>query len=379
MIAAVSLVSGCSSEAPQESFDPEVASELDAVVEAAVDEPTVAGGVVVGVDGANGRWRTAAGPDDLDGAVELSGDEAFRIGSITKMFTAVVALQLAEEDVVDLDAPVAEVVPERAQLFEHGDEVTLRQLLSHTSGLPNPDYWLDVEDDMQIEADEIRLSCEDALASDFLEFAANEPPPFEPGVGYAYSNPGFELAGEVIETITGQDLHEVYRERILDPLEMDDTWLECAEEPRHDLARGHHPPGSVATLDQPEVEYDQVYDITETSVDAGAFGGMISTTGDMMAFSRGLFSGQLFAETTTLETMLEPPSRAQYGLGTEVDGDIVGHSGSAAGFNSSLTYDGDQDLTILVLSNQTITARSNLSETVATALRRRLADLDHAG
>lgn len=374
-IAAVILVLGCSSEAPEAGFDPEVATELEAVVEAAVDD--AAAGVVVGVDGLNGRWRTGAGPNDLDEAAELSGDEAFRIGSITKMFTAVVVLQLTEEDAVDLDAPVAEVVAERAQLFEHGDEVTLRQLLSHTSGLPDPGVRLDLVDDLQIEDDEARLTCEDARASDFLEFAADDPPSFEPGAGWAYSNTGFLLVGKVIEAVTDQDLHEVYRERILDPLEMDDTWLACAEEPRSEQAQGHYPPGSVPPLDQLEIEHDRVYDVTEVFSDAGAAGGLISTAADVMVFSRELFAGRLFAETTTLETMLEPPTRAQYGLGAVVDGDIVGHDGSMVGYHSRLTYDREQDLTIVALSNQNATARSNLAETVTTALRRRIADIDH--
>jgi len=284
----------------------------------------------------------AAGPAEVDGEDELTGDEAFRIASITKLFTATVALQLAEEGVVDLDAPVADVIPDRAAMFEHGEEVTLRQLLGHTAGLPRglprglePAFFAEAREVNAVEDGEVAASCAAVADLDPLDYL-EEDAPFAPGTAWAYSNVGYRLAGAVIEPATDEPLEAAYRSRILEPLGMEETWLDYPEEPRGELAAGIHPPDIRSPIDFLPVEADEPLDVAHEAVSrAGrAAGGVVSTADDIAVFARALFGGELFDDPATLEAMLEPGPSRRYGLGVELLGDIVGHSGDVVGYNT---------------------------------------------
>jgi D-alanyl-D-alanine carboxypeptidase len=338
-------------------FDRDLAADLDEMVERWAGE-AAAGGVVAWIETPAGHQTLAAGPADAAGEVELTGQEAFRIASITKVFTATVALQLAEQGVLELDAPIAEVVPEAAALLEHGDQITLRQLLGHTAGLPdqrNLDPWA-----VHAEASDggVTVDCDDVephvLLREELDALA------EPGTEFSYSGNGYFLAGEVIEAVTGQRLEDVYRERILEPLQMNDTWLDCLEEPRAELARGLHPPG----VDHPDVVSfplpgpdDEVLDVSGLGRHAWASAGLVSTAEDVGVFARALFTGELFDQPDTLEQMLTPGPVPFFGLGVELGDrqgrDTVGHPGQLPGYNSRLAYHREHEVTIVALSNQT--------------------------
>jgi D-alanyl-D-alanine carboxypeptidase len=351
------LAVGCAQSVNGDGFDSDLAADLDAMVERWAGE-AAAGGVVAWVENPAGHQSLAAGPADADGEVELTGQEAFRIASITKVFTATVALQLAEQGDLDLDAPIAEVVPEPAALLEHGGEITLRQLLGHTAGLPdyrNLDPWA-----VHAELDNggVIVDCDDVepyvLLREDLESLT------EPGEDFSYSGNGYFLAGEIIEVATGQRLEDVYRERILEPLEMNDTWLDCVEEPRAELARGLHPPG----VDHPDVVSfplpgpdDELLDVTGLGRHAWASAGLVSTAEDVGVFARALFTGELFDQPDTLEQMLTPGPVPFFGLGVELGDrqgrDTVGHPGQLPGYNSRLAYHREHEVTIVALSNQT--------------------------
>ena len=112
------VVVGCTTNDTDQAFDDDVAAEFDSVVERGA-ERTAAGGLVVWVDTPAGQRSMAAVPVDVDGEDELTGDQAFRIGSIIKLLTVHRALQLAEEGIVDLDAPITDGLPDRAADLEH--------------------------------------------------------------------------------------------------------------------------------------------------------------------------------------------------------------------------------------------------------------------
>jgi D-alanyl-D-alanine carboxypeptidase len=357
LVAALTLVS-CSSDG---GIDREVAADLDAVVERWAGE-AAAGGLVVRVDSPDGQRAVAAGPADTDGNA-LQGDEAFRIASITKTITAALALQLAEDGIVDLDAPLADVVPGRVERLDHGEELTLRQLLANTSGLPDE---LDLTDPADPWATYVQVGDGAAAAAcgDVAGYLARHDPVapvrLRPGTAYQYSNVGFRLAGEVIEAATGQPLADVYRERIFEPLGMDATWMDCVEEPRAELARGLHPAGiddtSALSFELPDGD-GQPLDVTDLGRHGGASGGLVSTSEDVAAFARALFEGDLFEDEATLAAMLEPGPAPLYGLGVELGdelgGDLIGHGGIMAGYNARLLYDPAHDLVIVALSNET--------------------------
>lgn len=145
---------------------------------------------------------------------------------------------------VDLDAPVADVIPDEVAGFEHGEQMTLRQLLGHTAGLPpdlEPGFFAEARELNSVEDGAVEASCAAVADLDPLDYVGEEVL-FPPGTDWSYSNIGYWLAGAVIEAATGEPLEDAYRSRILEPLSMEDTWVDCPEEPRGELAAGIHPP-----------------------------------------------------------------------------------------------------------------------------------------
>ena len=379
-VAVVGLVmsAGCNASNTGEAFDDDVAAELDAVVERGLDQ-TAAGGLVVRVDAPAGQRTMAAGPAAVDGEEELTDDEAFRIASITKLVTATVALQLAEEGVVDLDAPVADLIPDEAAAFEHGEQMTLRQLLGHTAGLPRsfePGFLAETWELNSVEDGEVAASCAAVADLDPLDHIG-EDALFAPGTDWAYSDVGYDLAGAVIEAATDEPLEAAYRSRILEPLRMEETWLDCSEESRGELAAGIHPPD----IDFLPVEADEPLDVTHAALArvSGAAGGLVSTAEDLTVFARALFGGELFDDSATLDAMLEPGPNRRYGLGVELVGDVVGHGGGLIGYNTHLSYDRQRDIVVVVFNNGTAPPGANPAGRVATEVLSVVARVDQDG
>jgi D-alanyl-D-alanine carboxypeptidase len=332
------------------AVDEETVQELsNSVKDVANDQ---AGGILVRLDMPNGDLTLAEGP---------SADEAFRIGSVTKLFTAAVVMQLAEEEVLGLDDPLPEVLPEHADRFEFGEQITVRQLLGHTAGLDNlndnPAFFNDFIADLEVADGVASNACVSREERNTLSYASEEGL-FEPGTNWAYSNTGYIVLGEIIEAASGQPLHDVYRERILDRLGMEHTWLACDEEPRVELARGYLEPGDFPLPGQG----DAVIDVTDvTFSDAWSGGGMISTADDLAVFARGLFTGELFDEAATLDAMLEVSPESQKvaspgdwppptGLGVEIRGDTYGKEGQILGYSAQVSYDPTTDIVVVVLA-----------------------------
>lgn len=339
-----------------DALDDDVVEELRAEIDEVAEGP--AGGAVAWIDTPATQLVLAAGEADVANGRELTGDEAFHIASVTKMFTATVALQLVEEGELALDAPVADVVPDLMGRFEHGDQITLRHLLSHASGLPE---FLTTG---RFRADHAALaSAEDGprvavletpcAPMDVLDYAAELRPGSAPGTEGAYSNTNYVVAGHAIEAVTGQSLDAVYRERIFEPVGMDSTWLPCAEDDRGELAHGYDHP---ALSPFPDLDAD-VLDVTAYHRPwvSGATG-LVSTGEDLTAFARALFAGDLFEDDATLATMLEPGRLGagtddQYGLGVGLEPEVMGHDGVVVGYTSFLRYHEVADTVVVVLSN----------------------------
>jgi D-alanyl-D-alanine carboxypeptidase len=321
------------------AVDEETMQELSRAVRDVANNQ--AGGILVRVDLPNGELILAEGP---------SADEAFRIGSVTKLFTAAVVLQLAEEGVLSLDDTLPVVLPEHADRFEFGEQITVRQLLGHTAGLGNlnnnPVFFNDFIVGIEVADGIASNACVSREERDTLSYASKEGL-FEPGTDWAYSNTGYVVLGEIIEAATGRPLHDVYRERILDRLAMEHTWLACDDEPRVELAHGYLEPGEVPLPEQG----DAVIDITDvTFSDAWSAGGMVSTAEDLAVFARALFTGELFDEAATLDAMLETSKSPDSGLGVEIRGDTYGKAGDILGYSAQVSYDPTTDIVVVVLA-----------------------------
>ncbi|CNF81599.1 penicillin-binding protein [Mycobacterium tuberculosis] len=291
--------------------------------------------------------EAAHGVLNRDTGVETTTDAVFQIGSITKVWTATVVMRLVEEGILDLDAPVAEVLPElRLADREAAENVTMRHLLTHTSGIDG-DVFTDTGrgDD-----------CLEKYTAVLAEVAQNHPL----GATWSYCNAGFSLAGRVIERLTGKTWDEAMRERLFEPLGLRRTITLPEEALLHRAAVGHVSP------DGAEPRRAPVWQLPRSIGPAGLIG---ASTADVLAFARlhltgGLAPGgaRLLSEAGTAAMAARhaelPDTRTlgdSWGLGWIRDSwggrRIIGHGGSTIGQNAYLQLLPDAGLAVVLLTN----------------------------
>ncbi len=287
------------------------------------------GGGVARMAQASGEARVAvSGRLDGPGSAAMSGATPFEVASVTKAATAATVMLLVERGMLDLDATLADVLP--VALIRGWDpKITIRQLLSHTSGLP--DYWTDGRKDRAGRNAFLRVflvgSAREWTPVDVLDFARGMPT--KPRGGrFHYSDTNYVLLGLVVERATGQPLHEVFRREIFEPLGMTATWMSFRERARR---------GPVAH--RFEGREDLTVALRQTADWAG--GGLISTAEDLERFLRALFSGELISRKSLAEMCQWVPTGEEgifYGLGlyrVVLDGgrgEWIGHDGHGNAF-----------------------------------------------
>jgi D-alanyl-D-alanine carboxypeptidase len=342
------LLPGCITTAQDDpqAFPPDVVAEI----QAKMDDLTAGGlppGMVVWINAPEYRFEGASGFANLMDDIPMPPEGAFRIGSITKMFTATVIIQLAEDGVLTLDDPLALWLPEVADQLPYGDQITLRHLLAHTSGVFNvvehEAYFADLFAEVDIDEDAgiATLACVQRDPRDTLaRYVYGKGALFEPGAQWSYSNTNYTLLGMVIEVAAAMPLAEAYRTRIYEPLGMASTFLDCYEDRVIDVVDGY------------TVFGDTMTNVTELHESVGwSAGGLVSTAPDLIAFARGLFGGALFDDPESLVAMTTPSPGSSYGLGITLQGEYLGHAGWIAGFRSALNYAPELDAVVVMLYN----------------------------
>ena len=329
-----------------EAFPLEVVTEIQTEMDNLTAE-TFPPGMIVWIDTPEYRFEGASGFANLADETPMPPDGAFRIGSITKVFTATVILQLVEDGIVTLDDTVAQWLPEVADQLPYGDEITVYQLLSHTSGIfsvvEHESYYADIFTEIEVdeETGAVTLDCIQRDPNDTLaRYVYGKDALFEPGTSWYYSNTNYTLLGMVIEAATEMPLAEAYRVNIYEPLGMESTFLDCYEDAVIDVVNGYTSFG------------DTMSDVTELHESVGwSAGGMVSTASDIVIFTRGLFAGELFDDPETLVAMTTPAPNSPYGLGVFISDDYIGHPGWISGFRSALNYSPEFDMVVVMLYN----------------------------
>lgn len=343
-------------------------ADVVADVQTKMDDLTAGGlppGMIVWIDAPEYRFEGASGSADLMDDIPMPPEGAFRIGSITKMFTAAVIVQLAEDGVLTLDDPLAQWLPEVADQLPYGDQITLRHLLTHTSGLANvvehEAYWGDLFAQMEIdeETGAVTVACVQRDPHDTLaRYVYGKDAQFAPGAQWRYSNTNYTLLGMVIEAAAGVPLAEAYRTHIYEPLGMTSTFLDCYEDPLTDVVHGYSGVG------------DAMADVTDLHESVGwSAGGLVSTASDLITFARGLFGGALFDDPASLVAMTTPAPGSSYGLGVTLQGGTMGHAGYIAGFRSVLNYAPEIDtVVVMVYNHDSADPESDLADMLNPAL-----------
>ncbi|MGG4558712.1 serine hydrolase domain-containing protein [Bacillus toyonensis] len=274
-------------------------------------------------------WGYAAGVADLSTKKPMKTDFRFRIASVTKTFTATVVLQLAGENRLNLDDSIEKWLPGVIQGNGYdGNQITIRQILNHTSGI--------VEYARSKEIDFFTNTKKSFTAEELVKIGLSMPPEFAPGKGWSYSNTGYVLLGILIEKVTGNSYAEEIENRIIEPLELSNTFLpgNSSVIPGTKHARGYLQPDGASELK----------DVTYYNPSIGSSAGdMISTADDLNKFFSSLLGGKLLKEQQLKQMLTTVPTgiaeTGGYGLGiyeTKLPNgvSIWGHSGGIPGFST---------------------------------------------
>ncbi|PFQ53993.1 D-alanyl-D-alanine carboxypeptidase [Bacillus cereus] len=278
----------------------------------------------------NGKTSSyTAGVADLSTKKPMKSDYRFRIGSVTKTFTATTVLQLVGENRVQLDDPIEKWLPGLVQGNGYdGNQITIRQLLNHTSGIA--DYLKSKDAD-------IMNSKKTYTAEEIVKIGLSLPPDFSPGKDWLYSNTGYVILGMLIEKKTGNSYAEEIEKRIIEPLDLPNTFLPGNSPviPGKNHARGY-----MKIDDKGELK-----DMTDYNPSlANAAGDMISNTDDLNKFFSSLLGGKLLKERELKEMLTTVPVEGKgvgdgYGLGiyeTKLPNGVSvwGHGGAIPGFTT---------------------------------------------
>ena len=294
-------------------------------------------GTVLVAEGGKVIYKKGFGFANIEWELPNTPDTRFRIGSITKQFTATLILQLVEQGKIKLDSKLTDYLTDYRK--DTGDRVTVHHLLNHTSGIPSytsrPGFFQEVSRDPYSVADFVKKH-----ASGDLEF--------EPGAKFVYNNSGYFLLGAIIEKVTGKPYDQVLKENILDPLGMKDTGYD-----RHDTiikkrASGYqkNPRG---IINAPYLDMSLPY----------AAGSLYSTVEDLYIWDQALYTDKLISAKS--KELMYTPALQNYAYGWivrkvpmgENNGTktVIAHGGGINGFNTVITRLVDDKHLIVLLNN----------------------------
>ena len=301
----------------------------------AASEKTSAAVVLVARDGEI-VFQGAAGQADLEKKTAATVDTKFRIGSITKQFTAAAILKLAEEGKLKITDPLLKYFPD----YPRAKGITLEHLLTHTSGLHSytekGDFYSRVTQPVKPE--------------DLIDWAKDDEPDFAPGTDFHYCNTGYFLLGEIVAKVSGKSYAGYLDSTFFKPLGMKHTGIYDNASPPSDMAVGYSVTDEKYNL---ALNWDMTW--------AGGAGAMYSTVGDLFIWNEALYNGKVIhpnslkAATTPVKLPKGATSSMNYGYGlcsaTHRRLPLISHSGGLQGWMADLLYFPEQKTTIAVLTN----------------------------
>jgi CubicO group peptidase (beta-lactamase class C family) len=324
-----------------DNLDPSLRARVDLISAQVLQQTGVPSASVAVVKGGKLVYTHAYGLARIDPAQPATPDMRYSIGSISKQFTAAAILLLQEQGKLSLDDAVGKYVPG----LTRGDQVTIRQILSHTSGYQ--DYW--PEDYV------MTPMLQPESAQQILDTWAKKPLDFEPGTDWQYSNTNFVIAGRIVENITGRPLMDLLTERIFRPLGMKSVWNSDETALTHADATPYYRHALGPLRVAPKEGRGWMF----------AAGELAMTAHDLALWDESLIAQsilkpesykQMFTPVFTNEAKLKEGKNTHYGLGVGV-GDRNGHrsiehSGEVSGFVSDNEVFVDDGVAVAVLTNQ---------------------------
>jgi CubicO group peptidase (beta-lactamase class C family) len=266
--------------------------------------------------------------------VSNDSNTIFQIGSITKQFTATVILKLQEEGKLSVHDKLSQYFPQ----FKYAGEITLENLLTHTSGIYN--YTNDIDEN------DSAIVCHPVNKQLVLDVMLKHKPDFKPGTMFHYDNSGYYLLGLIIEKVTGKSYEQNVHDIIFTPLQMTHSLFDFKHSSDSNIANGYQ-----KITDTGQVEANAWrWDSTVTY----AAGGIFSTTSDMYKWAKAIANRQILSKNSWEAALT--PHLAHYGYGWYIDSSYgkksISHGGGIPGFIAYLCYYPGEDVTIILLCNQ---------------------------
>ena len=306
---------------------PAAVARMEQIIQASVPKQFM-GTVLVAQDG-KVLLDKGYGFANLEWEIPNTPATKFRLGSITKQFTAASILLLEERGKLKIDDPVKKYMPDAPAAW---DKITIFHVLTHTSGIPSFTSFPDLN------ARQKQTMTPEKL----VEWFRDKPLEFEPGTKWNYSNSGYALLGYLIEKISGQGYAEFVQQNIFTPLGMKDSGYDSNSAIIAHRAAGYTP-GKSGPVNAGFVDMSVPF----------SAGALYSTTEDLLRWEQGLFGGKIL-KAESLAKMTTPFKQDYaFGLAEHLSGvyKVIEHGGGIEGFNTQLSYYPDDKLVVVVLAN----------------------------
>jgi len=342
-----------------QEVEPTLAERVGELARRAIDDTPAVGLSVAVAVGDEMLVAEGYGLAEKEHGVAADADTLFRIGSITKQFTAAAVMRMVERGKIELDADMRTYLPD----FDTGEHtVTVRQLLTHTSGIPSytslgPEW----ERTIPLELTHAEL----------MGLVEGKPFDFPSGSAFRYDNSGYYLLGMILEEVGGKPYAELVQTEFFGPLGLERSRYDSNVDLIPNRAQGYQ------TVED-AVANDGLIGMSQP----GAAGALISTAKELVLWQRALVGGMVvgldsYVEMTTPHTLADG-SKTGYGFGLgirEQDGStVISHGGGINGFNSILSYWVEEDLSIAVISNCEGFPATSLQEQIVKILLPELRD-----
>jgi CubicO group peptidase (beta-lactamase class C family) len=329
--------------AAAQNASPEIAAKADALINAYVKQGKFSGSVLI-AKGGTILLNKGYGMANYELDVPNTPQTKFRLGSVTKQFTAMLIAQLAERGQLNVEDPVTKYLPDYPK--ETGDKVKIYNLLTHSSGVPNftsfPEYAT-----AKMKANK---------TAEIVALFKDKPLEFAPGEKFKYSNSGYVLLAYLIEKITGKTYEQVLKENIFEPLGMKNTGYDHNNQILKNRASGYSIEGN-------KIENADYINMT---IPSGA-GALYSTVEDLYLWDRALYTEKL-VKKAMLEKIFTP-YKSGYAYGWGVDEQFghkrISHNGGIDGFNTNVIRFPNDDVFIVGLSNFIPSAVSAMTQKLA--------------
>jgi len=326
-------------------------SKIDAIAAQALSVPGAAGLSIAIARGDSIILSKGYGKADLEHDVPATEATLFRIASVTKQYTASAIMKLVEQKKVSLDDDITKYV----EFDTKGKKVTVRHLLNHTSGIKS---YTDIDGFFDNGG-----GLKDLTPTQIVDLVREFPFDFEPGEKQQYNNTGYIMLGMIIEKITGKTYAQHMQDEFFTPLKLTHTRYDVGSEIIPHRARGYGM-GKEGPANAPYLSMTLPY----------AAGSLLSTAGDLVAWQQALVSGKVVSPDSykqmTTPTTLTDGSKIDYGFGLQISPDLharraILHGGGIHGFNSTLAYFVDDQLSVSVISNTHAVPAGQLAHEIA--------------